>query len=74
MSETSTMDFDLLRRRADEMGFFVQRHREWDPLRGNGDLYIAEKRKFREEHVDTILKYQSAAQLWKFLQNGGEHG
>ena len=33
MPETSTMDFDLLKRRADELGFHVQRHRDFDPCR-----------------------------------------
>jgi hypothetical protein len=74
MAETSTMEFDMLRRRADELGFHVQRHRDFDPYRGTGDLYIMEKRRFREEHMPTLRRYQTAEQIWAFLRNGGSHG
>jgi hypothetical protein len=68
------MDFDLLRRSADEMGFFIQRHRNFDPCMPGGDLYIQEKRKFREEHMPTLRKFQTAEQIWNFLRKGGQHG
>lgn len=74
MPETSTMDFDMLKRRAAEMGFHVQRHRDFDPCRGTGDLYIQETRKFRDEHMPTLRKFQTAEQIWEFLRNGGSHG
>lgn len=65
-------EFDLLRRRAEELGFFVQRHRQYDPCRGSGgDLYLMPKRKFRGEHVDTILKYASVDECHAYLNQIG---
>lgn len=66
--ETSDEDFDLLRRRCDELNLFVQRHKQWDPIRGTGDLYLMPKRKFREEHCDSILRYATAEQIWDYIK------
>lgn len=74
MAETSTMEFDMLKRCAAEIGFHVQRHRSFDPCLPGGDLYIQETRKFRDEHMPTLRKFQTADQIWEFLRNGGSHG
>jgi hypothetical protein len=71
VAETSTMEFDMLQRRAAELGFHVQRHRSWDPTYGTGDLYIMEKRRFRGEHCDSILRYATAEQIHAYLNGVG---
>jgi hypothetical protein len=67
MAETDDIEFDLLRRRADEAGFFVQRHRDYDPCRGGGDLYLQEKRELRRDRMPSLLKYATADQIHEFL-------
>jgi hypothetical protein len=57
MAETSDMELDLLRIRADAAGCYVGRHRNWDPARGGGDLFLQWRRKFRNAPLETILKY-----------------
>lgn len=63
MPETAEIEFDLLRRRADACGHYVNRHREYDPARGGGDLYLQEKRKFRSDHVATLIRYATVAEI-----------
>lgn len=65
------VEFDLLRRRAEELGLFVQRHRNYDPCRGTGDLYLMPKRRFRSERVETILKYATVDECHAFLNEVG---
>jgi hypothetical protein len=70
MPETSAMEFDLVVRRAREAGFFVQRHRDYEPLReqeGGGDLYLMPQRKFRGEHVESVLKYTTSDEIHAWL-------
>ena len=71
MPETDEVEFDLLRRRAAELGFHVQRHRVFDPTLGNGDLYIMEKRRFPGEWLPTILKYATADDIHEYLNGVG---
>jgi hypothetical protein len=73
MSETPEKDFDLLARRAADLGYYVQRHRQWDPNFGTGDLYIMERRRFPGERLPTILKYATADEIHNYL-NGVDHG
>lgn len=72
MPETSAMDFDLLKRRADDLGFFVQRHRNYDPCMPGGDLYLQESRRFTGEHMDTILKFATADRIHAYLNGVGK--
>lgn len=65
---TEPEEFDALVRRADLLGLFLQEHRMFDPCRGGGPYYIAEKRKFREQHCETLLKYATAEHCWDFLE------
>ena len=60
-------EFDLIVRKADALGFHVQRHRQWDPNREGGPLYVQHRRKFREEHQDSLLRYATAEEVWQFL-------
>jgi hypothetical protein len=67
MPETSPMEFDLLVRRADAAGFYVNRHRSFDPLSQRGDLYLMPKRKIPGERPDTVLKFTTADEIHKWL-------
>jgi hypothetical protein len=67
MAETNDMEFDLLRRRAANVGLYLDRHLNFDPCLPGGDLYIASRRRFRGEHVDTLLKYATVDQCHDFL-------
>ena len=67
MAETDEMELDLLRRRADACGMYVNRHKEWDPNRGNGDLYLQRKKKFRYERNEDVLRYATADQIHNAL-------
>ncbi len=70
-------EFDLLRRRADELNLFLQRHRNFDPCCGNGEFYIMEKRKSREQHCRSFIRYSTAEACWAFLNEyarGEYHG
>lgn len=71
MPETDEIEFDLLVRRAADLGYYVQRHRNWDPMRGTGDLYLAPRRRFPGEHVDTIMKYTTADDIHAYLSRVG---
>ncbi len=62
-AETPQMELELLQRRAEASNYFVQRHKYWDPSRGTGDLYLQRKRKFRGEHVDTLMRYATADEI-----------
>ena len=57
------MELDLLRRRADAAGYYVARHKSWDPTRGNGDLYLQRKKKFRNEPNEDVMRYSTADQI-----------
>lgn len=63
MRETDEIELDLLRRRADASNYYVNKHKGWDPTRGNGDLYLQRKVKFRTEPKETILRFSTAEQI-----------
>ncbi len=63
MAETSQMELELLQTRADAANFYVQRHKHWDPTRGNGDLYLQRKVKFRDEPKTDIMPFSRAEQI-----------
>jgi hypothetical protein len=67
MPATDEMEFDLLVRRARDAGFFVQRHKNYDPCREGGDLYLMPRRNFPAEHVESLLTYTTADEIHKFL-------
>jgi len=68
---TDDMEFDLVVRRARAAGFYVNRHRNFDPCREGGDLYLMPRRKFAGDHVETLLAYTTADQIYKFLNEVG---
>lgn len=68
MPATDDMEFDLVVKRAREAGFFVQRHRNYDPCQGNGgDLYLMPRRGDLGVHAETLLKYTTADEIHKWI-------
>ena len=67
MAETSEMELGLLRKRADASGYYVNRHKNWDPMRGNGDLYLQPKKKYREDANVNLASYATADQIHEML-------
>lgn len=43
MPETSEIEFDWLKIRARNVDMIVRRHKDYDPVRGGGDLYLEPK-------------------------------
>jgi hypothetical protein len=67
-AETSEMELDLLQRRADATNCYCNRHRNWDPTRGNGDLYLQLKKKYRgDPNGESILRYATADEIHRKL-------
>jgi len=63
-NETDEMELDLVQRRADAAGYYVNRHRQWDATRGTGDLYMQRKKKFRgDPNGESIMRYSTADQI-----------
>jgi hypothetical protein len=67
MSETEELDFQLTRRRAEREGYHVQRHKDYDPAQGGGDLYLMRTRKFRGEHTPTLLSYATSDEVHAYM-------
>ena len=72
MAETSDIELGLLQRRAKSMGLYCNRHREFDVLRGTGDLYLMPAKRFRTERVATLMSYSTAEQIEDELTNIAE--
>jgi hypothetical protein len=65
--ETSDMELDLLQRRASAANCYCNRHRTWDPARGDGDLYLQPKKKFRGDLNGEICRYATSDQVHRHL-------
>jgi hypothetical protein len=70
------VEFDLLQRRAEPLGVFAQRHRDFDPCRPGGEFYLMEKRRYKDHHAECLLKYATLDECHIFLNElqGGSHG
>ena len=62
-------ELEFLQRRADALGLYCNEHRNFDPCRGNGSLFIIEKRKSKGQECHTFLKYATPEQCWEFLDD-----
>jgi len=59
-------EFDLLKRRADDLGLYLNEHRDADWF-SDAVFYIMPKRKSAGQPCPSLLKYATAEQCWKFL-------
>jgi hypothetical protein len=58
------MELDLLQRRADRAGYYVNAHLNWDPTRGTGSLYLQRKKKFRgDPNGESLLTFATEAEV-----------
>ncbi len=73
MPETSTAELDFIRRKADSLQLYCNRHVGFNPLSygqdndQKGDLYLQPKLKSRDEKRVTLLKFASAKAVWAYL-------
>jgi hypothetical protein len=58
---TDDMELDLLQRRARACNHYVNRHKLASPM--GGDLYLQPAKKFRSEHVETLVRYATADEV-----------
>jgi hypothetical protein len=61
-AETAEMELELLRRRAEASGHYVNRHKTFDSTMPGGDLYLMEKRTRwnAKRHLPSIIRYATA--------------
>jgi hypothetical protein len=67
MTDDDRIELDLLKRNADSLGLYINEHRDFDPCRGNGSLYVQHKLRHRSEPRITLLKWASIEQVWQFI-------
>lgn len=67
-------ELELMRRKADALGLYVNEHRQYDPCRSNGPLYVADKKKHHTDRPVTHLRYASPQMVWDLLQLAEESG
>ncbi len=65
--ETDEVDFDLTKRRCEREGFYLGRHKNFDPVLGGGDLYLMPKQKFGGERNPSLLSYVDSDTVHHFL-------
>ena len=58
-AETDQMELDFLKLRARAVDLYIERHKEWDVMRG-GDLYVMPKKRFKTDPAETLLRYATA--------------
>jgi hypothetical protein len=61
-------DIYTLNNMARPLGFFVGRHRAFDPAMGGGQFYLMPKKQHPDERVKTLIKYKTFAEIEEFLQ------
>jgi hypothetical protein len=69
MADVDEMELDLLKRQADTLGLYVNRHREillCDIMDGRV-FYLQRKRKSHGEVCPTILKYATVEEVQDYL-------
>jgi len=67
--ETDELEFELTARRCEREGFYLGRHRNYDPAQGGGDLYLMPKQKFRDQRNPSLLSYATSDEVHAFLNN-----
>ena len=67
--DVDQMTLDLLQRRAFAVGFYCNKHRNWNPLADSGGpLYLMEKRTRTNPKPQTVIKFATVEQLETALQ------
>jgi hypothetical protein len=66
-AETDELEFDLTRVRCEREGFYLGRHKNFDPTLGGGDLYVMPTRKFRDQRNPSLLSYATSDEVHHFL-------
>lgn len=61
-------ELEFLQRRAAALGLYCNEHKNFDPCRGTGSLFVVPIRKFRNEHRPSLIKYATPAQCWEFFE------
>ena len=69
MASTDPEELELLQRRAAALGLYCNEHKNYDPCRGGGPLFVIEKRKSRGQECETFLKYATPEQCWEFFKD-----
>ncbi len=67
--ETDELEFDLTKRRCEREGFYLGRHKNFDPAMGGGDLYLMPKQKFGGERNPSLLSYATSDQIHRYLND-----
>jgi hypothetical protein len=67
MSTTDDLEFELTRRRARQEGFYLNRHLDYDPAQGGGDLYLMPERTRENPRPLSLLSYATSAEVHAYL-------
>jgi hypothetical protein len=59
--ETLEIELDQLKKRAELVGCYVNRHAKADPM--GGDLYLMPRRSQRDPHPPSIVRYGTVEQI-----------
>jgi hypothetical protein len=68
-SATDDLEFELTRRRCEREGFYLGRHKVFDPAQGGGDLYLMPKQKFRDQRNPSLLSYATPDEVHAYLND-----
>jgi hypothetical protein len=60
-------EFELLKRRCNAVGLYVNRHREFDATFGTGDLYIMPRKTHANPKPLSLLTYATLEQAHAFV-------
>ena len=66
-SATDDLEFELTRRRCEREGFYLGRHKNFDPVMGGGDLYLMPRKKFGDQRNPSLLTYSTPEQIHRYL-------
>jgi hypothetical protein len=70
VEETSTAELEFLQRKCASMTpkLYCNRHANWNPNFGTGDLYLMPALRTHDEKKVPILKYSTAGELWEWIR------
>lgn len=68
-SATDDLEFELTRRRCEREGFYLGRHKNFDPVMGGGDLYLMPRKKFGDQRNPSLLSYATSDEVHAYLND-----